>query len=76
MKYLKDKQITKKPIIKYYEKETSKALKYFFLQMNKGWTAQEAMEQVTNSYGIIIREYLLYRLAKYFNYTHRYNNKI
>lgn len=46
--------------------ESNRALKFLVAQMKKGWTAEEALEQVENGYGHMIYTQVLHDLKHFY----------
>ena len=46
--------------------EIKRALKFLFGQLRRGWTSQEAFEQIRNTYGVCIKYSVWYYLQEYF----------
>jgi len=47
-------------------KEVSRATKFLFAQLNKGYNPEEAFQQVENSYGLFILECVRWNLQEYY----------
>lgn len=46
--------------------EANRATVFFVGQMKKGWTAEEAMQQVRSSYGMLVWAQVKWDLQEYF----------
>ena len=48
------------------EKENKRVRKFFFAQLKKDWNVEEALEQVSNNYGLFFKECLIWDLQQYY----------